>query len=212
MPNYTPPFTVYWSTFANGSPNSPIDQQHLWDNVEAIYNIISHSNLTITDGAIYGIIAGSWATGGLNPARFRRDYLVVDPDIPTVRDGCGLWSDWAFDDANNPQGYRQTEILINRVLIGDHYRQYSNPEQGVTTPTLREYLTTRDNNNLAWYWVLNYTHYRYVISDSLLRDEFREFCAESYNAIKQYISTTQRKINPVAGAIFKKHKKRWWKN
>ena len=211
MPDYIPPFTVYWSSFTNASPSSSIDRQHLWDNVEAIYNIISHSDLTITEAAIYGIIAGSWAAGGLNPTRFRENYLLVDPDIPTVRNGYGLWMDNSYDDQDDPQGYRQTEILINNILNGRHYRPYSDFEQGITTPTLSEYLSARDNPALAWYWVLNYTHYAYVITDNLLTAEYQEFCAESYNAIKEYITTTQRKINPVAIAIFKKRKKRWWK-
>lgn len=211
MPEYQPLFTIYWSHFTNGPSNQSIDRQHLWDNVEAIYNIIRNSDLEITDFAIYGIIAGSWAVGGLNPARVRADYLVIDPDVPTLKTGHGLWMD-AIDD-EFPHGYQQTERLINNIDYSRHYSAYVDPFAipPITTPSLNQFLQSRDNATLAWYWVLNYTLYRYQRSPSFLTDSYKEFCAESYEAVKEYITTYPRKINPEAIALFKKKRKRWWR-
>lgn len=210
MPDYVPPFTVYWSTFTNASPDSAIDRQHLWDNVEAIYNIISHSRLTITDAAIYGIIAGSWAVGGLNPARSRKNYLVVDPEAPIIRNGYGLWMDSINDES--PHGFQQTERLITNIMHSQHYSAYSDPFAipSINTPSLTQYLRSHDNASLAWYWVLNYTLYRYERLSQFLSADYQEFCADSYDAVRKYITTYPRKINPAAVALFKK-KKRWWK-
>lgn len=201
MPSYTPPFTVYWSTFFNAPANQSVDSTHQSDNIEAIYNIIKNSALTITDYAIYGIIAASWAVAGLNPARLRNGYLVTDPTVPTSITGYGLWMDESKD--SDDAGYRETEQLITNVSNGLHYNEYINI-------SLTDYLTSNDNNNLAWYWILNYVHYRYTKTDDLLTEEYQTYCAEIYDSIKQYITTNPRKINIASIALIKKRKKRWW--
>jgi len=212
MPNYEPPFTIYWTTFYTTLTTQPIEAQHQDDNIEAIYNIIKNSSLTITDYAIYGIIAASWAVAGLNPARIRHDYLIIDPDVPTTATGYGLWMDIRQDP--DSAGYRETTDLINNILHGGHYSHYNDPSQipPIDTPTLAEYLESDDDNLLGWYWVLNYVHYRYAITEDLLTAEYKQFCADTYDAIKQYITTNPRRLNPVFIAFLKKRKKRWWRN
>ena len=211
MPEYTPPFTIYWSTFYNAPHDENVDRTHLWENVEAIYNIIRNSDLEITDSAIYGIISASWAVAGLNPARIKEDYFVVNPELHIYADGIGLWLDSIIDE--NFQGFQQTEILINNIKKYRHYTQYTDAEADppIITPSLPKFLHINNDPDLAWYWVINYTHYRYGVPTYILTDTYRNFCNRTYDGIKKYIETYPRRLNPAAIALFKKKKKRWWK-
>lgn len=211
MPEYTPPFTIYWSTFYNAPHDENVDRTHLWQNVEAIYNIIRNSDLEITDSAIYGIISASWAVAGLNPARIKENYFVINQELKLYANGIGLWLDSIIDE--NYQGFQQTEILINNIKNKRHYTQYVDAAAlpPVITPSLSAFLDSDDNPDLAWYWVINYTHYKYDMPTNILTETYREFCHKTYDGIKEYIETYPRRLNPAAIAIFKKKKKRWWK-
>ena len=211
MPDYTPPFTILWTTFSNALPGEGVNATQLYDNTEAIFNIISSSNLTITKYAIVGIATAAYVFSGMNPARVITDGITISVDPVETATAYGLWG--SIYDTDYPYGYEQTETVINNIQRGNHYSQYLDPVSipPIDTPSLSDFLQSGNDSKLGWYWILNYILYRYVRTDRFLSSSFITTCERRYTQLLDYIDNNPRKFNPVALAILAKKKRRWWR-
>lgn len=209
MPN-AQPFTLLWTTFTNAPAGQSVPTSDVELNVEAIYNIFSESGLTITKYAVVGIIAASYVFAGLNPARVIQDGLVTSDSPVTTATAYGLWGD--INNTNLDDGYTQTQKVITDISHTRHYSKYSDffAVPPIDTPSLSDYLSSGNDRDLGWYWILNYILYNYVRTPGYFTYAFITECRDAYTDFLYYINNTPRQYNPVAIAILKKRKRKWY--
>lgn len=208
---YEPPFTLLWTTFVSAQTGDVITGADVYSNVEAIYNIISSSSLTITKYAIIGIIAGAYVFAGLNPNRVKNNELIVSTEPPSALTSYGLFAEINNLELNH--GYEQTQIVIDNLDQHQHYNNYVDPfaTPPINTPTLSVFMASGDDNMLGWYWIVNYMYHIYIKPSSVFDNTYITACTTAYTNFLNYINNNPRRYNPVAFAILRKKERKWWR-